>query len=311
MGDYKGNPWYDRYIHSAAWRNTAGQRLDLDGHVCQVCGGDATEVHHLTYDRFGHEDMNDLVSLCRQCHEEAEELYDPSNIPWAMEEVKPEGNNFMAAMRVDAAAIAPIVFDYLKKVRGDSFDALMTLRQPDDKEGKKYWSVLKRAVDALCRKRYYRNCVADRLDMMVDVIANRVATICLQQIEHYIRNGIQASLHDVVMTEYAAQGKWKIVADRLGVTNGTLQTLRRDDGSSFGPSLREAVLYYCGLDAAAGIRPVSGFDCLTDDDYTLLNTMADYMVSVSGTDKFRGEHICQRIGSTSNCSLTTLRRSTS
>ncbi len=232
--------------------------------MCQVCGGDATDVHHLTYDRFGHEDMNDLVSLCRRCHEKAEALYDPAIIPWAMDEVKPEGNNFMAAMRMDAMTIAPVVFDYLKQVRGDSFDALMVLRQPDDAEGKKYWSVLKRAVDALCRKRYSRNCVADRLDMMVGTVTNRVTAICLQQIEHYIRNGIQASLHDVVMTEYAIQGKWKSVANQLGISNGTLQTLRRDDGSSFGPSLREAVLYYCGLDAAAGIPPIAGFICLTE-----------------------------------------------
>ena len=211
----KGNPEYDRYIHSAAWRDTANRRLDQDEHTCQVCGSDATDVHHLTYERFGHEDMHDLVSLCRKCHEKAEALYDPSVIPWAMDEVKPEGNNFMAAMRVDAMTIAPLVFDYLKEARGDTFDALMRLRQPIDAEGKRYWGVLKRAVDALCRKRYSRNCVEDRLDMMVGTITNRVTAICLHQIEHYIRNGIQASLHETVMTEYALRGKWKDVATHL------------------------------------------------------------------------------------------------
>ena len=289
----KGNPEYDRYIHSAAWRETANRRLGQDGHTCQVCGGDATDVHHLTYERFGYEEMNDLVSLCRKCHEKAEALYDPSIIPWAMDEVKPEGNNFMAAMRVDAMTIAPLVFDYLKEARGDTFDALMRLRQPIDAEGKRYWGVLKRAVNALCRKRYSRNCVEDRLDMMVGTITNHVTAICLHQIEHYIRNGIQASLHETVMTEYALCGKWKDVATHLDVSNGTLQTLRRDDGSSFGPSLREAVLYYCGLDAAAGIPPIAGFECLTEADYTQLNVMADYMVSVSGTGNFRGEHTCE------------------
>lgn len=112
----KGNPAYDKYIHSAGWRRKAGQRLEMDGHVCQVCGREATEVHHLTYDRFGNEEMNDLVSLCRECHKKAEELYDPGIIPWAMEEKKPEGNNFMAAMRVDAAKLAPDVFKYLKEI---------------------------------------------------------------------------------------------------------------------------------------------------------------------------------------------------
>ncbi len=288
----KGNPEYDRYIHSGAWRRKADARLEMDGHVCQVCGGAASDVHHLTYDRFGNEDMGDLVSLCRGCHKKAEDLYDPAVMPWAMEEVKPEGNNFMAAMRADAMAVAPVVFGYLKEVRGGGFDALMRLRQPDDAEGKKYWNVLKKAVDALCRKRYSRNCVEDRADIMLGSITNRVTAICLQQIEHYIRNGIQADLHDTVMLDYDLFGKWKDVAAELGVSSGTLQTLRRDDGSSFGPSLREAVLHYCGLDAAAGIRPPEGFKCLTEEDYAMLGMMADYVASVSGTGKFRGEYTC-------------------
>lgn len=288
----KGNPEYERYIHSADWRAKAERRMEMDGYICQVCGKDASDVHHLTYDRFGHEEMGDLVSLCRKCHEKAEELYNPAIIPWAMEEAKPEGNNFMAAMRTGAAAMAPLVFDYLKKSRGGGFDDLMRLRQPDDPEGKKYWSVLKKAVDALCRKRYSRNCVEDRTDMMIGTITNRVAVICLQQIEHSLRNSIQAKLHDTVMVDYALFGKWKDVAENLGITNGTLQTLRKDNGSSFGPSLRETVLYYCGLDAAAGIRPQEGFKCLTKEDYRQLDALADYMASVSGSGKFRGESLC-------------------
>ena len=285
----KGNPAYDKYIHSAGWRRKAGQRLEMDGHVCQVCGREATEVHHLTYDRFGNEEMNDLVSLCQECHKKAEELYDPGIIPWAMEEKKPEGNNFMAAMRVDAAKLAPDVFKYLKEMNGGRFCGLMRLRQPEDAERKKYWGALKRAVDALCRKRYSRNCVGDRTDMLIGTISNRVAAICLQQIEHDVRNCIQADFHDTVMTEYALLEKWGDVAACLGITKGTLGTMRQDDGTSFGPSLREAVLYYCGLDAAAGIRPLDGFDCLKAEDYERLNALADYMVSVSGTGKFRGE----------------------
>lgn len=94
------------------------------------------------------------------------------------------------------------------------------------------------------------------------------------------------------MLDYAIFEKWKDVAEALGISNGTLQTLRRDDGTSFGPSLREAVLYYCGRGAAAGIRPLVGFRCMTEEDYAQLNGMADYMVSVSGTGKFRGEYTC-------------------
>lgn len=286
-----GNPAYDRYIHSSAWREKADERLALDSGKCCVCGRPATDVHHLSYDNFGNEKMDDLVSLCRKCHEKAEELYDPAVIPWAMDEVKPEGNNFMAAMRTDAAKIAPVVFDHLKDMYGTDFESLMRLRQPDDLEGKKYWRVLRRAVTALCRKRYSRNCAGDRLDMMMETLFDHEAVICLGQIEHSIRNAVQAELHDAVMTEYAVLEKWKDVAERLGVSTGTLQKLRKDDGSSFGPSLRESVLYYCGLDAAAGIRPLEGFECLTAEDYERLNALADYMASVSGSGDFRGEYV--------------------
>jgi len=44
----------------------------------------------------------------------------------------------------------PIYYSDLKEARGDTFDALMRLRQPIDAEGKRYWGVLKRAVNALC-----------------------------------------------------------------------------------------------------------------------------------------------------------------
>lgn len=289
MYEFKNNPAYDKYIHSAAWREKADQRLNADGHICCVCGKEATDVHHLTYDRFGHEDMSDLVSLCRRCHHKAEELYDPKVHPWAMDEVKSEGNNFMAAMRVDALSVASVVFEYLKDVNGGGFDALMRLRQPQDAEGKKYWSVLKKAVKALCHKRYFMNCAEDRMDMMLGTITNHVTVICLGQIEHYIRNAVQHSLHETVMTDYAIFGKWKGVSESLGITNGTMHTLRKDDGTSFGPSLREAVLYYCGLDAAAGIPPLPGFKCLTDEDYLLLNRTANYMNEVSGSGAFKGE----------------------
>ena len=198
----EGNPEYERYIHSGAWREKANARLGMDGYVCRVCGGRATDVHHLTYERFGHEDLGDLVSLCRRCHSKAEEIYDPAVTPWAMEEAKPGGNNFMAAMRADAVAVAPIVFTYLMEVTGGRFDKLMGLRQPVDAEGKKYWCGLKAAVDALCRKRYSLNCVEDRRAMMLETVTDHVAVICLQQVEHYVRNRVQADLHETVMLEH-------------------------------------------------------------------------------------------------------------
>lgn len=291
MWQYKaGNPEYKRYIHSADWRKTAEERMEMDHHTCRVCGGRATDVHHLTYDHLGSEPMDDLVSLCRKCHNQAEEIYDPTITPWAMDEVKPGGNNFMAAMRVDAMRIAPKVYEYLTSVRGSDFQALMTLRQPNDEEKKKYWGVLQDAVKALCQKRYTRCCIEDRRDMMLSSITNHIMVILLAQIEHYVRNAVQHDLHEIVKEEYGVLGKWNAVSERLGISAGTTRKLKSDSGVTFGPSLRESVLYYCGLDAAAGIRPVPGFLCLSDEDYEKLTVLADYMVNVSGEDAFKGEY---------------------
>jgi len=41
-----------------------------DNHMCQYCGGEATEVHHLTYENIGNEPLEDLIAICRLCHKD-------------------------------------------------------------------------------------------------------------------------------------------------------------------------------------------------------------------------------------------------
>lgn len=65
----------DAYYASPEWVTRRRDRLALDGHHCQLgqllgwaCDETRLEVHHLTYDRFGHEEMDDLITLCEACH---------------------------------------------------------------------------------------------------------------------------------------------------------------------------------------------------------------------------------------------------
>ena len=278
------SPEYLRYLKSSEWRKKADSRLAFDGGKCQVCGKKATEVHHLTYDRLGHEELSDIVSLCKPCHKKAEELYEFEVTPYG----KRKTSNFMAAMRIDTANLAPVVFDWLKETRGAGFDALMELRQPDDAWGKDYWGVLRKAVDALCRKRYRYACAEDRVDIAEATLSNRVIVMCVQRIEHYVRNGIQSELQGIVQMQDAIWENQKEVASFLGIKESTCTKLRKDDGVSFGSSLREEVLHYCGEGAAHGLKPIEGFECLTDKDYEMLNSFAEYVVSVSGTGRFKG-----------------------
>lgn len=61
---------YAEYLASEEWAVKRRKVFQRDGNRCQAClENDATEVHHLTYDRIFKEPMFDLVSICRQCHE--------------------------------------------------------------------------------------------------------------------------------------------------------------------------------------------------------------------------------------------------
>lgn len=62
------------YYSSPAWAAKRTERLKIDGFRCARCGFTrALEVHHINYDRFGHEDVSrDLITLCKKCHKEVE-----------------------------------------------------------------------------------------------------------------------------------------------------------------------------------------------------------------------------------------------
>jgi hypothetical protein len=52
------------------WKMIRQQALERDGHRCRACGARGRlDVHHLTYARVGKEDLDDLLTLCRSCHE--------------------------------------------------------------------------------------------------------------------------------------------------------------------------------------------------------------------------------------------------
>jgi len=50
------------------WKRLRSQVLERDGYECQSCGAAATEVHHLTYERFESERLSDLTASCRECN---------------------------------------------------------------------------------------------------------------------------------------------------------------------------------------------------------------------------------------------------
>jgi len=56
-----------------SWDIIRKKRLKIDGYTCQKCGRKGRQynkivVHHKTYERWGEEEMSDLVTLCESCH---------------------------------------------------------------------------------------------------------------------------------------------------------------------------------------------------------------------------------------------------
>lgn len=60
---------HNLYLKTPQWAARRKAALERDGFCCVKCGGLATQVHHLTYDRWQQEELSDLESLCRGCHE--------------------------------------------------------------------------------------------------------------------------------------------------------------------------------------------------------------------------------------------------
>lgn len=65
---------YRDYLASPEWRGRRAEKLRHANYRCERCGalGQGLEVHHLTYDRLGHELETDLQVLCPACHKVAD-----------------------------------------------------------------------------------------------------------------------------------------------------------------------------------------------------------------------------------------------
>ncbi len=60
---------YHAYLASNVWRGRRYWAIEDAKGICELCEDDwASDVHHLTYARFGNETPRDLMALCRRCH---------------------------------------------------------------------------------------------------------------------------------------------------------------------------------------------------------------------------------------------------
>lgn len=69
---------YSEYLQSSHWRKVREQRKAYDEYKCYLCGStDELNVHHISYKNLGRENINnDLVTLCRDCHQLVHRIID-------------------------------------------------------------------------------------------------------------------------------------------------------------------------------------------------------------------------------------------
>jgi 5-methylcytosine-specific restriction endonuclease McrA len=62
---------YFKYLKSSSWKERRKELLEEAEYICDVCGGKATQIHHLDYKNLGGEMLNvDVIAVCNKCHQE-------------------------------------------------------------------------------------------------------------------------------------------------------------------------------------------------------------------------------------------------
>ena len=59
----------DVYLKSDEWKRKRENVLKRDNYKCVCCGNEATQVHHINYNNVYKENIKELLSVCKPCHE--------------------------------------------------------------------------------------------------------------------------------------------------------------------------------------------------------------------------------------------------
>lgn len=65
---------YSEYLQTEHWHQVRLAAIRRHLNQC-LCGKDAKDVHHVNYDRKGFEKPEDVVALCRECHQRWHETW--------------------------------------------------------------------------------------------------------------------------------------------------------------------------------------------------------------------------------------------
>ena len=91
---------YAAYLRSNHWEQVKRRYRESDRPQRCPCGARAADLHHLTYERIGREELTDLIALCRDCHRKTHRKRDDPD--WTRAYRRKEGASESAAVAADA-----------------------------------------------------------------------------------------------------------------------------------------------------------------------------------------------------------------
>ena len=66
----------EEYMRSGVWYDIKQIILKRDNYTCRMCGStNALECHHIKYDNLYNEKGEDLITVCRDCHQKIHDRY--------------------------------------------------------------------------------------------------------------------------------------------------------------------------------------------------------------------------------------------
>lgn len=83
----KKNYYRNTYLKSNEWRQKRNLIMDFYQNICQDCKNTAQDVHHIHYNNIFCEKFEDLIPLCRSCHEKRHKI-----TPITLEDIKVDKN---------------------------------------------------------------------------------------------------------------------------------------------------------------------------------------------------------------------------
>jgi hypothetical protein len=92
---------YFAYLHSPWWRARKAAVLVHRGARCERCASTSRlELHHRTYERLFREQPEDVVLLCRVCHQREHGIDPKSDVePWADVMVSVDADALLALLQ--------------------------------------------------------------------------------------------------------------------------------------------------------------------------------------------------------------------